>query len=126
MRITTFHQQPLTRRERRDLRVLGRFTDLYCRHHHGGETRKPFALEDLDPRVIFGRRLPRLCPACSVMLSHGIVKRLRCPMDPKPMCKECACPCYGAAHRARVREVMRFSGPRMILRGRLDYLWHMR
>ncbi|NUP88670.1 MAG: nitrous oxide-stimulated promoter family protein [Candidatus Sumerlaeia bacterium] len=126
MRIGGLHPEPLTPEECRDLRVLGEFIALFCRGRHRGADRRPFALTDVDPARIFGRRLPSLCAGCEALLSHGIVKRLRCPVTPKPMCKDCACQCYAPDYQARVRQVMRHSGPRMILRGRLHYLFHLR
>jgi len=41
------------------------------------------------------------------------------------MCKHCPEHCYAPRYRAQIREVMRYSGPRLVLRGRLDYLWHL-
>jgi hypothetical protein len=32
--------------------------------------------------------------------------------------------CYQPGHREKVRAIMRFSGPYLIRRGRLDLLWH--
>lgn len=126
MRLAALHPAPLTRRERRDLRTLGAFIALHCRHRHAGAPRRVFTVEDVDTQAIFGRRPLRLCRECEATLAHGVVKRLRCPLDPKPMCKDCPAPCYSEDHRARVRAAMRFSGPRMLLRGRLHYLWHLR
>ena len=125
MRITGIHPAPLTRKECRDLRTLGQFIGLRCRLQHREAEREPFTLSDADPQSIFGRRPPRLCPECTALLQHGTAKRLLCPLDPKPMCKQCPTPCYSNAHRRAVREVMRFSGPRMILRGRLHHLLHL-
>ena len=39
-------------------------------------------------------------------------------------CKHCHVHCYRPGHREKVREIMRFSGRHLILRGRLDLLWH--
>jgi hypothetical protein len=125
VKVNPLHPSPLTPKERRDLRILGEFIALFCRGKHRGAERTPFALDDVDPRTIFKRRLPMLCAGCAALLSHGIVKRLRCPLDSKPMCKDCACQCYAAGYQERIREVMRHSGPRMILRGRLHYLFHL-
>jgi hypothetical protein len=36
--------------------------------------------------------------------------------DAKPACSNCVVHCYRADMRERVREVMRWSGPRMLLR----------
>jgi hypothetical protein len=46
-------------------------------------------------------------------------------MDPKPMCKHCPSHCYRPSYRARIREVMKFSGRKMVLSGRLDFLLHL-
>ena len=41
----------------------------------------------------------------------------RCPYRAdKPTCARCPTHCYRAAERAQVRAVMRYAGPRMILR----------
>jgi hypothetical protein len=69
----------------------------------------------------------KLCPECQRLLSHGIVKLVLCPYDPKPACKKCPTPCYSPSYRRRIRQVMRFSGMYLIRRSRLDlifqYLW---
>jgi len=44
-------------------------------------------------------------------------------MDPKPACKACPAHCYKPEMRARIRGVMRHSGMRAVLRGRLDWLF---
>jgi hypothetical protein len=105
-----------------DLKVLVRFVELYCSSRHRGTAR---TFEELPPEmaVVF-RKPPVLCPECAELVCHGIQKRIKCPLDPKPSCKKCSIHCYSSEYRARVREIMAFSGRRMILRGRLDYLWH--
>jgi len=53
------------------------------------------------------------------------VRRLeRCPQEPKPSCKHCEIHCYKPIYREKIRDVMRYSGKRLILHGRLDLLWH--
>ncbi len=47
-----------------------------------------------------------------------------CPLDPKPTCKNCKIHCYAPENRAKIREVMRFSGMHMIIRGRVDMIFH--
>jgi hypothetical protein len=40
---------------------------------------------------------------------------LRCPFHPdKPPCSKCPVHCYNPALRERIREVMRYAGPRML------------
>jgi hypothetical protein len=107
---------------RRDLRTLAFFIRIYCHAKH--EQRSPVVLKGFDIEKLAGKPL-ELCPDCTKLLQHAFVKRSHCPMDPKPQCKDCPSHCYQEAYRKKIREVMRFSGSRMLLRGRLDYLWHL-
>ncbi len=108
--------------QQKDLKVLIDFVRVYCHASHDPAAREPFAVPpELEGRY---RKGVSLCPACAALLSHGIAKRRKCPLDPKPSCKHCRIHCYSTEYRTKIREVMAFSGRRMIMRGRLDYLWH--
>lgn len=111
-----------TRQEIKDLKVLGLFTAVYCRRHHAGD-KSALATGDLYAAQL-GLEKYRYCPECQDFLAYAIQRRLRCPLDPKPTCKECPVHCYRPGHREKVREIMRFSGMYLIKRGRLDLLWH--
>lgn len=87
---------------RHDLDILDNFTRTYCRLTH--------------------RRADGLCPDCRALLDYSLERRRRCPLDPKPKCKECPVHCYKPAMRARMREVMRVAGMHYVKRGRLDWL----
>jgi len=112
---------PLERKELKDLKVLVRFTSIFCHCHHAGEKR-PFSRAGALSGL--GLERVRICNDCHEFLEYAIERRIRCPLDPKPTCKHCQVHCYRAGHRERVREIMRFSGPYLIKRGRLDLLWH--
>lgn len=114
--------EQFTPKQLNDLKVMARFIEVYCQARHD---RSSQALTDLPAALqpCFRKGLS-LCPDCAALLTHGIQKRLRCPLDPKPTCKDCRIHCYSKEYRARIREIMAFSGRKMILRGRLDYLWH--
>ena len=114
----------LDRKKAKELRVLGDFIALYCREHHRGEERAPFRFRDDRLRDTLDGKSPELCRECARLLNHGAAKLLLCPYDPKPACRKCPTHCYAPGYRERVREVMRFSGPRMVRRGRLHYLLH--
>ena len=43
----------------------------------------------------------------------------------KPACRNCPQHCYHPHWRKRIKEVMRFSGAKLLLTGRLDYLFHI-
>ena len=117
MTMTTFTDKQLG-----DIRVLARFIEVYCQSRHKRVDTSLVELpEELQPAF---RKGLRLCPDCAALLTHGIQKRRVCPLNPKPTCRDCHIHCYSKEHRARIREIMAFSGRKMILRGRLDYLWH--
>ena len=103
----------------RDLKILATFVDIYCQAHHTQQI--PLALPTYDIPALVGRPL-NLCSECAKLLSHALVKRSHCPLDPKPACKDCPKHCYHPSYRTKIQEVMRYSGRHMVLRGRLDYL----
>ncbi len=113
---------PLTRAELKDLGVLAQFTSVYCRVHHAGD-KAPLG-EDEAGSAGPGLKNYPLCAECREFLSYAISRRLRCPLEPKPVCKHCDVHCYRPGHREKVRQIMRFSGKYLIMRGRLDLLWH--
>ena len=112
----------LTKKEIKDLKVLLQFTSVYCKANHSAG--KEFIATD---EVEFNR-LPLskypVCTECTDFLLYAFERRLRCPLDEKPVCKHCHVHCYKPEHREKVREIMRFSGQYLIKRGRLDLLWH--
>lgn len=119
------HRAPDRQRKlRKDLRLLATFVRVCCEGQHRDVPKEPFALRGYDATVL-GRRPPVLCAGCRKLLAHAFVKRTACPLDPKPMCKHCPQHCYAPAYRARMRAVMRYSGRRLVLSGRLHYLLHL-
>jgi hypothetical protein len=109
---------------KKDLKTLALFVSLYCHHQHAGAEKCAPRVNNLDIDQIAGRPL-LLCGDCRKLLAHALVKRSHCPMNPKPACKHCPAHCYHATYRAQIRQVMRFSGRKMLLGGRLDYLFHL-
>lgn len=58
----------------------------------------------------------QLCAECIELLEYAFARLDRCPYSEcKKSCKECSTHCYKPAMREKIRQVMRFSGPRMIL-----------
>ncbi len=90
-------------REKRTIRAMLR---IYCRAHHGpGE---------------------ELCGECGELLDYALERLDRCPFgEGKPACVDCEIHCYKPAMRDRVREVMRFAGPRMIFRHPILAVLHL-
>ena len=81
-------------RERKTLKAM---TALYCRDHH-----KPQA---------------GLCADCAALQEYALARLERCTFGAdKPKCSACPVHCYKPAMREAIRVVMRYAGPRMLVR----------
>jgi len=59
----------------------------------------------------------KLCEECAYLINYADKKLSKCPFsDNKPACNQCTVHCYRHEERNRIKEIMRFSGPRMIYR----------
>ena len=76
--------------------TVGLMIELYCRGHHG------------TPKG-------RLCPDCAVLRDYADARVDHCPhIATKTFCSVCQTHCYKPEMRERIRQVMRWSGPRML------------
>lgn len=83
-------------RREREKRMVSLMISLYCHKNHGthGE----------------------ICPDCRELRDYAMLRSDQCPfMETKTFCSNCKVHCYKAEMREKIREVMRFSGPRMLL-----------
>ena len=102
----------------KDIKLLGKFVEVYCSGKHKTAEHISFALPEG-----LGERL--LCQECASFLQYAITRRLKCPLEAqKPTCKHCRTHCYNKPRLAKVKEIMAYSGRTLMLRGRLDYIWH--
>lgn len=88
----------------KDAKVLTAFIKVYCRENHGSPD--------------------SLCAECSEVLEYSLKRNEKCPLDPKPKCKDCTVHCYKPEMRDKIRKIMKFSGIYYIKRGRVDWVWH--
>lgn len=57
-----------------------------------------------------------LCTDCEALLEYARFRSDKCPfMETKTFCSNCKVHCYKPDMREKIRQVMRFSGPLMIL-----------
>lgn len=57
---------------------------------------------------------PGLCPDCGALQAYAIARLDHCPFgEDKTTCANCPVHCYKPDMRERVRQVMRYAGPRM-------------
>jgi len=107
---------------KKELHTLVVFVDTFCHAKHGD--RPQLEMKSLNVAEIAGKPVC-LCTQCTKLLQHALVKRTHCPREMKPACKHCPTHCYAPTYRQQIREVMAFSGRHLLLRGRVDYLWHL-
>ena len=63
---------------------------------------------------------------CKELLDYASCQLEQCPFgSDKPTCAKCPVHCYEPDFRDRIREVMRFAGPRMILRHPVSAVCHL-
>lgn len=56
-----------------------------------------------------------LCAPCASLWEYAEKRLSRCPHgETKPFCSHCPHHCYAPQEREAIREVMRYSGPRML------------
>jgi predicted amidophosphoribosyltransferase len=95
----------LPRRLRRELKTVRTMIGIYCRGHHAPDA--------------------PLCPDCSALWHYSRERVHRCPFgEAKSTCAKCTVHCYKPEMRERIREVMRYAGPRMPARHPVLTLYH--
>ncbi len=87
-------------------RIVSEMIALYCRKKHGTKG--------------------KLCPECAALLAYARKRSDGCPfMETKTFCSNCRVHCYQPEMREKIREVMRFSGPRMLFSHPVMALSHL-
>ena len=90
----------------REKKTVKAMLKLYCRNFHGPNT--------------------KLCRECSELLSYSFKRLEKCSYgDNKPTCVDCPTHCYKFERREKIREVMRYAGPRMLLYHPILAIFHI-
>ena len=85
-------EKPRISRERRTVRHM---MEIYCRDHHSNRG--------------------ELCERCRCLHEYAMRRLDHCVFkDDKPTCKKCPVHCYKPDRREEMRQVMIYSGPRML------------
>ncbi len=91
----------------RERDTISKMIALYCRKNHHGET-------------------AQLCADCQTLEKYALERIMHCPYGAdKPTCAKCTIHCYRSEKREKIRQVMRFSGPRMLLYHPLLTILHL-
>jgi hypothetical protein len=90
----------------REEKTVAAMTRIYCRDQHGTTT--------------------GLCAECSALLAYAHARLEHCPyQEHKSTCAKCPIHCYKPEMREKIREVMRYAGPRMLLQHPLLAVLHL-
>ena len=83
-------------KRKKEIEIIEDMINLYCKKNH--KTKKG------------------LCKECQELKEYAILRINKCPfMENKTFCSNCKVHCYKPDMREQIKEVMRFSGPRMML-----------
>jgi hypothetical protein len=90
-----------TKREKKEILLM---IKMYCRKYHHSKN---------------------LCESCAELKNFAFKRIDKCRfIENKPNCADCTVHCFGKEKRERVREVMRYAGPRMMFRHPVIALRH--
>ena len=99
-------KQDIASKRLREKEMVAQMIALYCKKRHG--------------------RKNGLCPECQALLDYAQSRSDMCPfMETKTFCSNCRVHCYKPEMREKIRQVMRFSGPRMLLYHPVLAVWHV-
>lgn len=88
----------------REKRIVEKMIGIYCRHKEGNES---------------------ICQSCSELVAYAHQRLSHCVYgEEKPTCRRCPIHCYRQDMAERMREVMRYSGPRMMIYAPLTAIGH--
>jgi len=94
----------MKRSVQREMRTIEAMIRIFCQHHHNQD----------------------LCKECGAVLTYASARIEKCLFGPeKPACNKCTVHCYSPAMKEKVKEIMRFSGPKMIFRHPIMVLIHL-
>ena len=86
--------------------VVTKMITIYCRSKHKSGNQLYTVCEDLN--------------------TYALQRLERCPFgEGKPTCGSCTIHCYKKDMRAKIKEVMRFSGIRLIIYNPIELVRHM-
>lgn len=98
--------QDITSKREQEKELVSEMIVLYCKKQHKSKG--------------------RLCSECEELYHYARLRSDKCPfMETKTFCSNCKVHCYKPEMRQKIREVMRFSGPRMIFCHPVTVVRHM-
>ena len=94
------------KRLEREQLTVEKMIDIYCRKFHHSQERK--------------------CTECEKLWEYSNNRIIKCQFGAtKPVCAKCKVHCYKPEMREAIKKVMRYSGPRMLLRHPVLTFYHI-
>ncbi|TKB11233.1 nitrous oxide-stimulated promoter family protein [Desulforhopalus sp. IMCC35007] len=99
-------QEETSKRIKREIKTVKAMLTIYCKHHHTSGA--------------------QLCEECASIYEYAVARLHRCPFQTlKPTCGKCLIHCYNKDMQQKIRAVMRYSGPRLLLVHPILALYHI-
>jgi predicted amidophosphoribosyltransferase len=96
----------------REKKTVKAMIEIYCKKHHHN---------DLNDHQKSG-----LCPNCQELFNYANKRLDKCKYQvQKPTCANCEIHCYKEPERTQMKNIMRFSGPRMLFRHPILAIQHL-
>lgn len=93
-------------RLKRDQKTLDLMIDMYCHDKHA--------------------QTDETCAECTTLKEYAQLRREKCPyQEQKTICAKCPTHCYKKSMRDKIREVMIYAGPHMLIRHPVLTILHM-
>lgn len=88
----------------REKKIVTQMIRLYCRHKEGNK---------------------ELCDQCNQLIIYATTRLDHCKFgNEKKSCKSCSVHCYKPNMKARIKQVMRWAGPRMLFYHPIESIRH--
>lgn len=98
--------------------VLKTMVEVYCK----GQKHEGYEKHEESER----KRKPNLCKECESLVQYAWKRLDYCRFgEQKTFCEDCPVHCYSPKMRTQVKQVMRYSGPRMLIYHPIIAIKHM-
>ena len=83
-------------RTKREKRIVAKMIEKFCQDNHNSSN---------------------LCESCRELKEYAFKRLISCPFEKdKPICSKCKNHCYNKNQQGRIKEVMRYAGPKMLMK----------
>ena len=98
--------QTIEEKRLQEKEIVSKMIQIYCSKKHGSKD--------------------GLCKECEELDTYAQMRSDKCPfIETKTFCSNCKVHCYKPKMREKIREVMKFSGPRMMFHNPILVCKHM-